>query len=107
MQRGMTGRFEVATVAGERVEAFVPAPLPPQPAIVMDHGRQRLLENALLACGRLDAITALLPEPDLFLMPTCAGRPCFPARSRDSVFAVRPAALRARKGVGHTPRRRR
>ena len=67
MQRGMTGRFEVTAVAGERIQAFVPAPLPPQPAIEMDHGRQRLLENALLACGRLDAITALLPEPDLFL----------------------------------------
>jgi len=67
MQRGMTGRFEVTAVGGERVQAFVPAPLPPQPAIEMDHGRQRLLENALLACGRLDAITTLLPDPDLFL----------------------------------------
>jgi Fic family protein len=67
MQRGMTGRFEVTAVGGERVQAFVPAVLPPQPAIEMDHGRQKLLENALLACGRLDAITALLPKPDLFL----------------------------------------
>jgi Fic family protein len=63
----MTGRFEITAVGGERVQAFVPAPLPPQPAIEMDHRRQRLLENALLACGRLDAITALLPDPDLFL----------------------------------------
>jgi Fic family protein len=29
--------------------------------------RARLHDQALLACGRLDAITALLPEPDLFL----------------------------------------
>jgi Fic family protein len=29
--------------------------------------RQRLLEGALLACGRLDAISGLLPDPDLFL----------------------------------------
>jgi Fic family protein len=67
MQRGMTGRLEVTAVGGERVQAFVPAPLPPQPAIEMNYRRQRLLENALLACGRLDAITALLPDPDLFL----------------------------------------
>jgi Fic family protein len=67
MQRGMTGRFESTAVGGERVQAFVPAPLPPQPPIEMHPGRQRLLENALLACGRLDAITALLPDPDLFL----------------------------------------
>ncbi len=67
MQRGMAGRFEVTAVGGERVQAFVPAPLPPQPAVEMSSERQRLLEGALLACGRLDAVTALLPEPDLFL----------------------------------------
>ena len=54
-------------MGGERVRAFVPAPLPPKPAIEMSPERQRLLEAALLACGRLDAVTALLPEPDLFL----------------------------------------
>lgn len=67
MQRGMTGRFEVTAVGGEQVRAFVPVPLPPEPVIEMSYERQRLLENALLACGRLDAITALLPDPDLFL----------------------------------------
>jgi len=67
VQRGMAGRFEVTAVGGERVQAFVPAPLPPQPAVEMSSERQRLLEGALLACGRLDAVTALLPEPDLFL----------------------------------------
>jgi Fic family protein len=67
VQRGMTGRFEVTAVGGERVQAFVPHPLPPKPAVEMSPQRQRLLETASLACGRLDAITALLPEPDLFL----------------------------------------
>ena len=67
MQRGVTGRYEVTAVGGERVSAFVPASLPPEPAVEMTPQRQRLLEAALLACGRLDAVTALLPEPDLFL----------------------------------------
>ena len=67
MQRATTGRYEVTAVAGERVRAFVPAPLPPQPAVEMSPERQRLLEDALLACGRLDAVTALLPEPDVVL----------------------------------------
>jgi len=67
MHRGITGQFESTAVGGERVQAFVPTPLPPQPPIEMHHRRQRLLENALLACGRLDAITSLLPDPDLFL----------------------------------------
>lgn len=67
MQRGTTGTYTATTVAGEMVRAFVPAPLPPTPALELTGERQRLLERALLACGRLDAITALLPEPDLFL----------------------------------------
>ncbi|WP_141055328.1 Fic family protein [Tepidiphilus succinatimandens] len=67
MQRGTTGTYTATAVAGETVRAFVPAPLPPTPAIELTGARQRLLERALLACGRLDAITALLPEPDLFL----------------------------------------
>jgi Fic family protein len=67
VQRGTTGTYTATAVAGETVRAFVPAPLPPTPAIELTGARQRLLERALLACGRLDAITALLPEPDLFL----------------------------------------
>lgn len=67
MQRGLTGEYRVTTVAHETVRAFVPYPLPPLPPIEMTSDRQRLLERALLACGRLDAITALLPDPDVFL----------------------------------------
>ncbi len=67
MQRGPTGRYEATTTAGETVRAFVPAPLPPVPPLDLAGARQRQLEQALLACGRLDAVTALLPEPDLFL----------------------------------------
>jgi Fic family protein len=67
VQRATTGRYEVTAVAGEQVRVFVPAPIPPEPALEMSPERQRLLEDALLACGRLDAVTALLPEPDVFL----------------------------------------
>jgi Fic family protein len=67
MQRGLTGEYRVTSVANETVRAFVPHPLPPAPPVHITPDRQRLLERALLACGRLDAITALLPDPDLFL----------------------------------------
>lgn len=67
MQRGPTGRHETLGLANERVRAFVPDPLPPAPPLALDGARQRLLERALLACGRLDGVTALLPDPDLFL----------------------------------------
>ncbi len=54
-------------MGGETVRAFVPAPLPPDPPLEFSGARQRLLERALLACGRLDGVTALLPDPELFL----------------------------------------
>jgi Fic family protein len=67
MKRGPTGRYEATAVAGEVVRAFVPAPLPPEPALVLGGDLQLLLERALLTCGRLDGVGALLPDPDLFL----------------------------------------
>ena len=67
MQRGLTGRYEVTSVGGEQVQAFLPRPLPPDPPLELSHARQRLLERATLALGRLDSVTLLLPDPDLFL----------------------------------------
>ncbi len=67
MKRGSTGEYEITATGDETVRAFVPAPLPPDPPLDLSGARQRLLERALLACGRLDGVTALLPDPDLFL----------------------------------------
>lgn len=47
--------------------AFSPAPLPPDPAIEMDGELWKLLSNADRALGRLDGITTILPNPDLFV----------------------------------------
>ena len=67
MQRGSSGKFEVVSTTGEAVRAFVPMALPPAPALDLGGQRQQRLEAALLACGRLDGIAAMLPDPDLFL----------------------------------------
>lgn len=67
MQRGLTGRYEISIVGDEKVQAFIPHTLPPKPPLQFDSRRQRLLENATIALGRLDSVTLLLPEPDLFL----------------------------------------
>lgn len=67
MKRGPTGEYKVTTVDGESVRAFIPAPLPPEPPLDLSDARQRLLERATLALGRLDSITLLLPDPGLFL----------------------------------------
>lgn len=67
MKRGATGRYEVTSVAGEAVRAFLPRPLPPVPPLELDGARQLLVEQALLALGRLDSVSTLLPDPQLFL----------------------------------------
>ncbi|MEX5217458.1 MAG: Fic family protein [Nitrospira sp.] len=67
MQRGVTGEYEVTTAGEEQVRAFIPHPLPPDPPLDLSNARQRLLERATLAVGRLDSITLLLPEPNIFL----------------------------------------
>ncbi len=67
MKRGATGRYERVSIGGETVRAFVPDPLPPQPPLEMSPARRKLLEQAILALGRLDSISLVLPEPDIFL----------------------------------------
>ena len=67
MKRRQTDHNEIARTGEEPVCAFVPKLLPLQPALDLGGTRRRLLEQALLACGRLDGISALLPDPDLFL----------------------------------------
>ena len=60
------GRFVETPVAGEVVRAFVPPPLPPNPAIDILPLLARL-SAAERALGRLDGITILLPRQELFL----------------------------------------
>lgn len=67
MKRGMTGEYDITTVVGEQIKAFVPASLPPVPPLQLDSQRQKLMERATLALGRLDSITLLLPDPGIFL----------------------------------------
>ena len=66
MQRGETGRYEVTSVGGEPVRAFVPAPLPPVPPLVLEGPLQQALESASLALGRLDGVSLHLPDKALF-----------------------------------------
>lgn len=66
MLREDTGRYEITGFNGEQVRAFIPHPLPPNPPLELS-SRQRLLERATLALGRLDVITENLPDPKTFL----------------------------------------
>ena len=61
------GRLIPQKKGPEQFSAFLPSPLPPDPALELDAGIQELLETANRAIGRLDGITTLLPDPTLFL----------------------------------------
>ncbi|MGQ0714938.1 MAG: Fic family protein [Gemmatimonadaceae bacterium] len=68
MKRGPTGHYlPTSTVGGERVRAFIPAPLPPKPPLAIDAELRDRLDASLLALGRLDSATMLLPDTRLFL----------------------------------------
>lgn len=62
-----TGHFMSISNVGEHCRAFIPDPLPPKPELVIDAGLRELMDRTLLALGRLDSTTRLLPETDIFL----------------------------------------
>ena len=61
-----TGR-RIPLTRGGPLLAFVPEPLPPVPPVEVVPELRSRLDAGLLALGRLDSISALLPSPDLFL----------------------------------------
>lgn len=67
MKRGETGEYQTTEVDGESVRAFIPSPLPPEPRLMLEGELQQTLEAAVLAVGRLDGISALLPDKSLIL----------------------------------------
>ena len=61
---GRAGRY-ISQPSGYR--AFMPAPLPPLPALQLGGELQNLLSAADRALGRLDGSVLTLPNPDLFV----------------------------------------
>jgi Fic family protein len=67
MKRTTQGRYELVSTVGEPVKAFIPAPLPPAPSINWTPELRKKFDDALLALGRLDSVSVLLPDVSLFL----------------------------------------
>jgi Fic family protein len=67
MRRELQGHYKTVSTVGEKVKAFVPSPLPPQPPIVWTSELRGKFDQALLALGRLDNISINLPDRSLFL----------------------------------------
>jgi hypothetical protein len=67
VKQSETGQY-VASIAGsEEVRAFLPASLPPVPALELIGGVRNSLDQALLALGRLDGAAGVLPDAHLLL----------------------------------------
>lgn len=62
----VTGVLVLCTTHVRPFNAFLPLPLPPEPPVVFDDALNDLLERANRALGRLDGLTALLPDTQLF-----------------------------------------
>ncbi len=60
------GEKIVIPSAGERVEAYLPPPLPPTPKLNLEIHHSKL-ERACSAIGRLDGVATILPDTSIFL----------------------------------------
>ncbi len=60
-------RYVTSAMSGERVQAFVPAPLPPDAGTLDVASLQGILAEANQAVGRLDGMTSAFPNLNLFL----------------------------------------
>lgn len=67
MKRALTGSYETTSATGETIKAFVPAPLPPSPPLALDRDARGGIDGALLALGRLDGVSSVLPDTHLLL----------------------------------------
>jgi Fic family protein len=67
MRRPAPGSYVDVATAGERFKAFIPAALPPDPPIAWTPALRRRFDDALVALGRLDAVSAHLPNAALLL----------------------------------------
>lgn len=62
-----TGHYLTRKTGNESYRAFVPAPLPPDPPLALDHELLAALEGATRALARLDAVADRVPDTALFL----------------------------------------
>lgn len=67
MKRSLQGHYVTISTAGETARAFVPSALPPDPPIDWSPSLRGKFDQALLALGRLDSASLLLPDVSLFL----------------------------------------
>ncbi len=60
------GTYVTSSTGGEKVRAYIPPPLPPDPPLNIGPLYNKI-EAANRALGRLDGVTSILPDTPLFL----------------------------------------
>ena len=63
----IAGNYVTGSLSGSAYQAYVPNPLPPEPPLSFDASLVAQLERANQSLGRLDGMTRMLPDPELFL----------------------------------------
>lgn len=63
---GRIGKYVTVSTVGEKVMAYVPKPLPPDPKVRLDQLYKRL-DAANQAIGQLQGVASILPDTPLFL----------------------------------------
>lgn len=67
MKREDTGKYVVVSTIGEKVSAYIPAPLPPHPLPELSASGNKLHTSAVQALGALDALGEHLPDVAPFI----------------------------------------
>lgn len=62
-----SGEYVTQAVSGETYQAYLPAPLPPDPPLVLETGLLHSMDQANRALGRLDGISRVWPNSGNFL----------------------------------------
>lgn len=103
MERGSTGHTTPTIAGGVACLAFVPAPLPPIPAVSLSGNLQARFDAALIALGRLDAISTLLPDPQLFLYSYVRKEAVMSSQIEGTQSSLNDLMLYEMKGVPGVP----
>ncbi|MBU6402744.1 MAG: Fic family protein [Verrucomicrobia bacterium] len=104
MQRGLTGHYvPLPSAGGEKARAFVPDPLPPEPALAYDTELVEQAEKAMLALGRLDGLTAVLPDPALFIYSYIRKEAVLSSQIEGTQSSLSDLLLFEKEGVASVP----